>query len=266
MISRFYLFFTHLLIVGLLVFQVLLIHNYPYTREVIIMLLSDIDLNELAEKEGLVTPYNPDNCGGATIDLTLDHKVKRFVSEEDIILGNKMTEDQYEEIDIIEEGFYLEPNQSVLVQTVEYFKVPDNMAALIMERYSVKLLGLSFSPASYMNPGYEGRMSFVAYNQTSRPIRLTPGVKFSQLAIAQLSSNPKKPYRKQDGKYLGAKDVSISKIHLDKEIQEFLKQKGIPNISSDLAKELSDFLMGKIDASAKKIADELREKFGDPNE
>ncbi len=118
------------------------------------------------------------------------------------------------------------------------------MAAQILERYSIKLLGLQISPASYMNPGYEGKMTFVAFNQSPKPIRLTPGIKFSQLALFELSTISERPYRNQeDAKYLGSKDINISKLYLDKEIQDFLINRGIDNVSADTAKELGGFLM-----------------------
>lgn len=69
-----------------------------------------------------------------------------------------------------------------------------------MERHSVRLLGLSVSPASYLNPGYEGRMT-------------------NQLAIFELTSETEKPYKEQNPKYLESSNVSISKLHLDEEIQ-----------------------------------------------
>lgn len=228
------------------------------------MMLSDISLKKLALEHDLVSPFNPSNCEGATINVTLNSTIKRYISPNEIILGEKVNDDQYEVIDLQKQNFYLQPNESVLVRTVEFFKVPDNMAAQILERYSVKLLGLSISPASYMNPGYEGTMSFVAYNQTPKPIRLTPGIKFAQLAMFELSTVSEKPYRKQDAKYLGSDEVNISRLYLDKDIQEFLTSKGINNVSTNTVKELGDHLMGKINKSANKVANELRQKFGDP--
>lgn len=81
----------------------------------------------------------------------------------------------------------------------------------------------------------------------------------------KLSSESQKPYSKQDAKYMGCKEVNISKLHLDKEIQEFLKYKGVGNVSDDIAHELGEFLQSKIKESAKKIADILRQEFGEPN-
>jgi dCTP deaminase len=229
------------------------------------MMLSDRDLNELAITQQIVNPFIPQNCKGATINLTLDSKIKKYISDKEIVMGDEIQPEQYEEIDISKEPFLLKPNESVLVQSVESFNVPDDMSAQINERYSIKLLGLYISPASYMNPGYRGTMSFVAYNQSPVPIRLVPGIKFAQLALFKLSSVSDNPYWKQDAKYMGATEVSISKLHLDNDIQEFLNQKGIINVSNETANELGGYLMGKIKSSAEKIADELRAKFGDPN-
>ena len=221
-------------------------------------MLSDTDLKKLSLDLQIVSPFIEENCEGATINLTLSSKVKKYNSKKEIILGNNITDEQYQEIDISLVDFYLQPSESVLVQSNEYFKVPTNMASLILERYSVKLLGLIVSPASYMNPGYEGTMSFVAINVNSVPIRLTPGIKFSQVAFFNLTSESEKPYGKQNAKYMKTSDVSISKLHLDQEIQNFLTDRGIKNISKEAAKELGRYLMGYIKNAARENADLLR--------
>lgn len=230
------------------------------------MMLSDRDLKDHAIKYKLVDPFNPENCKGATINLTLDHKIKRYISDKEIVMGDEVQPEQYENIDIEEKPFFLQPNESVLVQSFETLNIPDDMSGQINERYSIKLLGLLISPASYLNPGYRGTMSFVAYNQSPKPIRLVPGIKFAQLAVFRLTTTSDNPYWKQDAKYMGATDVSISKLHLDSDIQEFLVKKGVINVSSDTSKDLGGFLMKKIKSSAELIAEELREKFGDPGQ
>lgn len=231
---------------------------------VVDLYLSDRHLRDLAVHQELVTPFRPDNCEGATINLTLDSQVKKYVGATSIAFGAKELESDYEVIDISRNNFLLSPNESVLVQSVEFFKIPDNMIGVVFERYSIKLMGLMISPASYMNPGYHGRLSFLAVNHSPRPIQLIPGVKFCQLSLSQLTSASDKPYDKQDARYLGATEVSISKLHLDREIQEFLSSKGIDNVANETARQLGDHLKSLIDTSAEKIAQELKKKFGAP--
>jgi dCTP deaminase len=227
------------------------------------MLLSDKHLKELALNYELITPFNENFCEGATINLTLDTQVKKHVSREKLVMVNKIKEEDYLTIDLNEEEFYLEPNQSVLVQAYEYFKIPTNMSAIIFERYSVKLLGLVVSPASYMNPGYEGRLSFLMINNSPVPIQLVAGVKFCQLGLLELTSIAEKPYEKQNGKYMGSRDVQLSKLHLDKEIQEYVKENNLGEISSYSARMLGKHLMKRIDENAQRYAEIIKEKLGE---
>jgi dCTP deaminase len=227
-------------------------------------MLSDKDLAELARSKSLITPFNEEYCAGATIDLTLDALVRKRISDEPVVIGVEETDDMYQAFDLSKGEFWLNPGEYVLVQTVEKITVPTNMIALIFERQSVKLLGLSVSSASYMNPGYRGHLTIPVVNNSNARIKLTPGVQFCQLGLFELSSESEKPYDKQDGKYMDETGVSISKLHLDKGIQEFLRLKGIQRASEETVKDLGDYLMNNIRKSAVGLADILRKEFGEP--
>ncbi|WP_100400616.1 dCTP deaminase [Bacillus sp. FJAT-44742] len=218
-------------------------------------MLSDKQLDALARSDKFVNPYNPDNCEGATIDLTLDNLIKEYVSDEPIIMGKEVTEDHYKSIDLTKDDYMLQPKQSVLVQTSEFIKVPEDKSARIYERYSVKSLGLIISPAHYMNPGYRGKISLLAFNSTNTPIKLVPGIKCCQIGLFELGTKPWKPYEKQDAKYMDSENVSISKLHLDSEIQDFLRIKGVSEVSDRVAGDLGNYLMGQIKSTANDLAD-----------
>lgn len=226
------------------------------------MVLSDKDLRLLAETQGLIKPFKPENCEGATINLTLGPIIKKFTYTGQLILGEKLSEEMYETINIQEEMFLLNAGESVLVHSVETFEIPNDMIGIILEKYSLKLTGLVVSPASYMNPGYEGNMTFLATNHSSVPIQLIAGFKFCQLIIQQLTSEAEKPYKLQNQVYMGSKDVTISKMHLDKEIQTFLKTNGVENISIETSKELGDYLMEQINDAAEEIANIMKKEIG----
>jgi dCTP deaminase len=225
-------------------------------------MLSDRDLMFLSVNSQLVEPFDPDNCEGATINLTLDPILKKYISAEPLMLGKQVEETDYKVIDLSKDQFWLEPNESVLIQTHEFIQVPSDKAARIYERYGVKSLGLMISPAHYMNPGYRGKISLLAVNHTNVRFKLVPYVKICQLAIFNLSSEPLKPYEKQDAHYMDSMDVSISKLHLDKEIQDFLTKKGLNKVTESLAKNLGEHLREHVKASAKRLADILREEEG----
>lgn len=230
------------------------------------MILSDKHLKELAINADLVSPYFPESCEGATINLTLDSQIKKLINDEDVVMVDEIPDSHYKTVDIREERFYIDPGESILVQSYEYFKIPTDMIAIIFERYSIKLLGLVVSPASYMNPGFEGRLSFLMTNNSRKRIQLVAGVKFCQLAIAQLTSEAEIPYKFQDAKYLGSRDVQISKLHLDKEIQDYFSAKGIGNVSNDKARELGSIFISKMEANSDKYLDIIKKKLGDKHE
>mgnify|MGYP001352864797 FL=1 len=225
------------------------------------VILSDRDLFKLASEQNFISPFIEENCEGATIDLTLGPKVKKYSSDDPIIPGNEITEDHYVEFDLTTDDYYIQPGESILIQTSETIRVPTDHVAMIFERYSIKSLGLFISPAHYMNPGFRGSISLLAANKSSVPIKLVPGLKICQLALFRLSSAPLKPYEKQDAKYMDATGVSISKLHLDKEIQEFLQEKGVKKVSDELARDLGDYLMKRIKKAAKELAAEGRRKL-----
>ncbi|WP_163538319.1 dCTP deaminase [Gracilibacillus sp. YIM 98692] len=225
------------------------------------MFLSDRDIRKLMDKNEIVDPFVPENCEGATIDLTLDVQIKKFKEEGHYRMGEKYSQDNLEKVDISKEAFYLQPNESVLVQSYEYLKIPNNFAGIVFERYSIKLLGLVVSPSSYMNPGYEGRLTFLMTNQSKTPIQLVSGLKFCQLSLSELTSEANYPYEKQDAKYMGSVEVQTSKIHLDKEIQTYLQENGHKDSSIKHARELSEFLMERMDEKADEYVNQIKEKM-----
>lgn len=229
-------------------------------------MLSDRDLIALSMQFNLVEPFIPENCEGATINLTLDPLIRMYISKNPLVLGVEVDENNdYELIDIAEKDFWLQPNASVLIQTHEFIRVPTDKTARIYERYGVKSLGLMVSPAHYMNPGYRGKISMLAVNHSPVPFKLVPGIKICQLAIIELSSESLKPYAEQDAHYMDATTVSVSKLHMDREIQEYLEAKGIKRVTEEMTKDLGDHLMKHVKSSAKRLASILRQEEGESN-
>ena len=69
-----------------------------------------------------------------------------------------------------------------------------------------------------------------------------------------------------DGKYMKSKDVHISKLHLDKEIQEYMAEKGLGKVSGEAARELGSHLMSRIKENAKKYAQVIKAKLEEIDE
>lgn len=222
------------------------------------MWLSDGDIINLVAEQEIIKNFDETSCEGATVNLTLDSQGQIYDSREPIVMGETLDESLYKEVSLI--GYKLLPGETVTVQTKEYFQIPDDMSGLIIERHSIRLMGLSVSPASYLNPGYNGTMSLIIKNENPVAVELVPGIKFCQLALFKLSSKSLKPYSKQDQRYQGSKEVQISKLHLDEEIQSYLKSNGISDVSAHDTVSFSEHLLSKVDENVSKYLQIMKEK------
>lgn len=223
-------------------------------------MLSDRDLLELLKTAPVVDPFDPAACEGATINLHLGPRVRQYASSEPIVLGGQVDGSHYREVNLNEGPFDLQPGESALVETAERLRIPDQYSGRLYERYSVKSLGLFVSPAHYLNPGWDGRAALLAVNQSPVPITLTAGVAICQLALFRLSSDPLRPYGRQNGKYRGEEAVSVSKLHLDDNIQAYLQAQGIKKVSRREVQQLGKFLLAGIDQSARSLVKRAKQE------
>jgi dCTP deaminase len=81
-----------------------------------------------------------------------------------------------------EQRFYLHPGEFVLASTLEYFRLPDNLAARIEGRSSWGRLGLLVhATAGFVDPGFAGSLTFELSNAGRLPIELRPGLRIGQI-------------------------------------------------------------------------------------
>jgi len=104
---------------------------------------------------------------------------------------------------------------------MEYIKLPSNMAAQLEGRSSFARLGLQVHmTAGFVDPGFEGVLTFEIYNAGHNPIRLYPGLRVAQLRFMN-TSVPGRPYdRNVEAKYGGLLLQHESLQFKDKEINE----------------------------------------------
>jgi dCTP deaminase len=81
------------------------------------------------------------------------------------------------------EEFWLHPRHFVLAATLEYLRLPDDMAAYVVGRSSWGRLGLIVATAVFVHPGFRGCLTLELVNDGDSPIRLSPGIRIAQLAI-----------------------------------------------------------------------------------
>lgn len=113
---------------------------------------------------------------------------------------------------------WLHPRHFVLAATLEYLRLPDDMAAYVVGRSSWGRLGLIVATAVFVHPGFRGCLTLELVNEGDSPIALSPGIRIAQVAIHRLE-HPAPPRDQEEEKYLAP--VRPEPSHLSSERDNF---------------------------------------------
>jgi dCTP deaminase len=195
------------------------------------MLLSDIDIAKRLvhpdpEKRLLVTPIISarEQLGPSSLDVRLSTDFQRLenMNRSHLALGKRPDQEAYAERVILaaNESFYLHPGEFVLASTLEWFRIPRDLAARIEGRSSWGRRGLVVhATAGFVDPGFGGVLTFELSNSGRLPIQLVPGLRIGQVCFFHMSSPSLIPYPlKHQAKYHEATSLEGSKADLDAEV------------------------------------------------
>lgn len=201
------------------------------------MLLSDIDIAKRLvdpdpDKRLVVTPIisAKEQFGPSSLDVRLSTDLQRLEnmnrSHVDLSERPAAEEKVYREgkriILAASESFYLHPGEFVLASTLEFLRLPADLAGRIEGRSSWGRLGLLVhATAGFVDPGFAGVLTFELSNAGRLPVKLTPGVRIGQVCFFQMLSPSMVPYHaKHRAKYFEATTVEASKAGYDREVAE----------------------------------------------
>src|SRR5579883_2067634 len=111
------------------------------------------------------------------------------------------------------ESYYLHPRSFVLATTLEWLRLPGNMAAYVIGRSSWGRRGLIIATATGVHPGFKGCLTLEITNVGEIPIAIRPGMAICQLffheVIGDESSNSDR------SQFAGSRKPSIGRIRPD---------------------------------------------------
>ena len=122
-----------------------------------------------------------------TLDLISEHRTTAFIAG---------TRRQYNRT--LQDGQYVElaPGSLLLAETLENFRLPEDLAARVEGRSTYARLGLTVhQTAPSVKPGWSGRLTLEIGNIGPFTCRLYPGMRLCQLIIERLS----RPVTSPDG-------------------------------------------------------------------
>ena len=222
--------------------------------------LSDVRLLEMIyDRELKIEPFVIDNIQPSSIDLTLDNRIRTPKSGIKINAFDADIKDCFEER-ILDE-YILKPGDFIIGQIKETIGLSKRMTGLIQNRNSLIRLGINVGLSSYINPGYFGQLPIVIHNLGSFSVDLVPGMRICQLVVYDVLPDPERDYsQRKDAKYLGESDVGLSKLYMDVEVAEYLKEYNKSSTKEIDKKELMDFLERRINEKATNILEGLTEE------
>ncbi|MBX2861081.1 MAG: dCTP deaminase [Vampirovibrio sp.] len=189
------------------------------------------------ERRIVITPLiNPaEQFGPTSVDLRLgtDFQVIRRsnLTHIDMIQpAEQINEDMKRTLQHVKvqpgEPFVLHPGEFALASTLEFVKIPLDLAARLEGRSTWGRLGLQIhATAGFVDPGFSGALTFELSNVSTVPLQLYPGVRISQLCFF-VSSRTHLPYaQKRLTKYSGKTSTASSAFFKDPEYQRIRQAK-----------------------------------------
>jgi dCTP deaminase len=171
-------------------------------------MLSGAEIKKLIKEGKLkIEPYSEEIVRENGVDLRIGDEIAILLNNPEPIDPEKLREidlSQYYKI-FKADNFVLQPYMKVLVTTLEYIKMPEDVGALIGVRSTFARLGVSVPP-TLIDAGFEGQVT-IEIHGGAFPIILRKGQRFAHVAFYKLLGEPV-PYK---GRYQGQRGVTLPK-------------------------------------------------------
>ncbi len=129
----------------------------------------------------IIEPYNPEDVGPGSIDLSLGNKFRVFKRADQVY---DVTEElNYKDLTTLEEkeSIVIQPHETILGITAEKITLPPNICGWLEGRSRFARLGLMIHiSASFMQPGISNHQVLEISNMSQVPMRLHAGTKMCQ--------------------------------------------------------------------------------------
>ncbi len=147
-------------------------------------------IKEIKKRKIIIQPYEESAIGPASIDLTLDNKLRIFNVKKTI--DDNTDYKKISKIIDISNGYILRPSELVLGITKEQITLPENICGWLNSRSRFARIGLmSHITAPFIAPGISNKQVLEIYNASKNKIKLLPGTKICQLVFQECRGKAK---------------------------------------------------------------------------
>mgnify|MGYP003385954758 FL=1 len=106
------------------------------------------------------------------------------------------------------------PNSFVLCQTMEYFKIPNDVLVVCLGKSTYARCGLIVN-VTPLEPGWEGQVTLEISNTTPLPAKVYAGEGIAQFLFLKGDSACEVTYAARAGKYMGQRGVTLPRLLKD---------------------------------------------------
>ncbi len=107
------------------------------------------------------------------------------------------------------EGTASVPGRSwFVIGTKEYMVLPETIVGEIWIRTTWVRKGI-LSSFGRIDAGFNGNLTFSAYNASDGPVEVRIGDRFAQVVFEEMRSPPEKSYRERSGNYQGQRGITL---------------------------------------------------------
>jgi dCTP deaminase len=128
--------------------------------------------------------------GSASIDLNLGtwFVTPRHARMSHIDVGGEISQSKITKMSYVpfKEKYYLHPHRFVLGVTLQWIRLPKDLAGYLVGKSSLGRCGLIIATAVGVHPGFVGCLTLELTNTGEVPIHLKPGMKICQLFLHQV--------------------------------------------------------------------------------
>ncbi len=175
-------------------------------------LLSYKQLCRLIER-GVIEGAKYENVNSASIDLVLGRTIMVEKQRAGIINMLDKSGDHLETIEMSDDGYVVQPGESILAHTVEVFHLPDNISAEYKLKSTMARNFIDHFNAGWADAGWNGSVLTLEFTNHNRwhSVRIQPGMKCGQMVFFGHEAVPEDKSYAARGQYNGDKSVSAAK-------------------------------------------------------
>lgn len=175
------------------------------------MMLSGFDIDNLVKTNRLViNPFDADAVRENGVDFRLADEIAHHKTFENGFILDPSNESHIRDSYEILKGettFIIKASEQVLLSTLEFVEVPDDIAGFVELRSTWARHGLSIPP-TIIDAGFKGNITLEVINNAPYDIMLKAGTHFAHIVFNKLNNKTSIPY---NGTYSGQRGIKLPK-------------------------------------------------------